>query len=76
MVFSWVFLLDFCLFVSDKTAAFSRLWQTFGRVTHFWPTFPTCGWTLITTAHGVEENEDGFSHGRIYLLASKHPLLI
>lgn len=33
-------------------------------------------WTLITTARGVEENEDGFSHGRIYLFASKHPLLI
>lgn len=65
----------FCLLVSDKIAAFSRVWQAFGRVTHLWPIFPTCRWTLTTTAHGVKEKEDGSSHSRIHLFTGKHPLL-
>lgn len=71
-----VFLVGFfCLLVSDKIAAFSMVWQTFGRVTHLWPIFPTCRWTLTTTAHGVKEKEDGSSHSRIHSLTGKHPLL-
>lgn len=65
----------FCLLVSDKIAAFSMVWQTFGRVTHLWPIFPTCRWTLTITAHGVKEKEDGSSHSRIHSLTGKHPLL-
>lgn len=65
----------FCMLVSDKMAAFSRVWQTFGSVTHLWPIFSTCRWTLISTAHGVKEKEGGSSHGRIHFFAGKHPLL-
>lgn len=65
----------FCLLVSDKIAAFSRVWQTFGSVTHLWPIFPTSRWTLTTTAHGIKEKEDGSSHSRIHLHAGKHPWL-